>query len=67
MAPGVDLVNLRAGQDAGYFFLGPVLDALTYAGDNGIDVVNMSFYIDRGSTTARPTRRTRRPSSASSG
>jgi subtilisin family serine protease len=46
VAPGVDLVNLRAGQDSGYFFLGPVLDALTYAGDNGIDVVNMSFYID---------------------
>ena len=24
----------------------PDVDALTYAGDNGIDVVNMSFYID---------------------
>lgn len=46
VAPGVDLVNLRGGQDSGYFFLKPVVDALTYAGDNGIDVVNMSFYID---------------------
>ena len=46
VAPKVDLVNLRAGQDSGYFFLGPSLDALTYAGDHGIDVVNMSFYID---------------------
>jgi subtilisin family serine protease len=46
VAPKVDLVNLRAGQDSGYFFLGPVLNALTYAGDHGIDVVNMSFYID---------------------
>jgi len=46
VAPKVDLVNLRAGQDSGYFFVGPTLDALTYAGDNGIDVVNMSFYID---------------------
>ncbi|MBX5442114.1 MAG: S8 family serine peptidase, partial [Solirubrobacteraceae bacterium] len=46
VAPGVSLVNLRAGQDSGYFFLGPVLDALTYAGDHGIDVVNMSFYVD---------------------
>lgn len=46
VAPRVDLVNLRAGQDSGDFFLGPTLDALTYAGDNGIDVVNMSFYID---------------------
>ncbi len=46
VAPEVELVNLRAGQDFGYFFLQPTVDALTYAGDNGIDVVNMSFYID---------------------
>jgi subtilisin family serine protease len=46
VAPGVELVNLRAGQDSGYFFIQPTVDALTYAGDNGIDVVNMSFYID---------------------
>ena len=46
VAPDVDLVNLRAGQDSGFFFLQPSLDALTYAGDNGIDVVNMSFYVD---------------------
>ena len=44
--PKVDLVNLRAGQDSGYFFLGPTVDALTYAGDHGIDVVNMSYYVD---------------------
>ncbi|GAA3083006.1 S8 family peptidase [Streptosporangium carneum] len=46
VAPKVTLVNLRAGQDAGLFFLKPSLDALTYAADNGIDVVNMSYYID---------------------
>src|SRR3954447_622209 len=46
VAPKAELVNLRAGQDSGYFFLGPTLDALTYAGDHGIDVVNMSYYID---------------------
>ena len=46
VAPNVTLVNLRAGQDSGYFFLKPVLDALTYAADTGIDVVNMSFFID---------------------
>jgi subtilisin family serine protease len=46
VAPKVDLVNHRAGQDSGYFFLGPTLDALTYAGDHGVDVVNMSYYID---------------------
>jgi lantibiotic leader peptide-processing serine protease len=46
VAPNVTLVNLRAGQDSGYFFLGATVDALTFAGDNGIDVVNMSFYVD---------------------
>jgi subtilisin family serine protease len=46
VAPGVQLINLRAGQDSGYFFLQPTVDALTYAGDIGVDVVNMSYYID---------------------
>lgn len=46
IAPRARIVNLRVGQDSGYFFLQPTVDALTYAGDNGIDVVNMSYYID---------------------
>jgi subtilisin family serine protease len=46
VAPNVTLVNIRAGQDSGYFFLQPTVDALTYAGDIGVDVVNMSFYTD---------------------
>jgi subtilisin family serine protease len=46
VAPDVSLVNIRGGQDSGYFFLSPVVNALTYAGDVGIDVVNMSFYVD---------------------
>ncbi len=46
VAPKVTLVNLRAGQDSGYFVLQPSVDALTYAGDHEIDVVNMSYYID---------------------
>jgi subtilisin family serine protease len=46
VAPKVDLINIRAGQDSGFFFLQPTVDALTYAGDAGVDVVNMSFYID---------------------
>ncbi|HEY7487813.1 MAG TPA: S8 family serine peptidase [Streptosporangiaceae bacterium] len=46
VAPDVTLVNIRAGQDSGFFFLQPVIDALTYAGHAGIDVVNMSFYTD---------------------
>ncbi len=46
VAPKVSIVNLRVGSDIGYFFLQPAVDALTYAGDVGIDVANMSFYID---------------------
>jgi subtilisin family serine protease len=46
VAPGVDLVELKGGQDSGYFFLESVVNALVYAGDTGIDVVNMSFYLD---------------------
>ncbi len=46
VAPDVSLVNVRAGQDSGFFFLQPVVDALTYSADHGIDVVNMSFYTD---------------------
>ncbi|GIE90444.1 S8 family serine peptidase [Actinoplanes regularis] len=46
VAPNVSLVELKGGQDSGYFFLDPVVNALTYAGDKGIDVVNMSFYVD---------------------
>jgi subtilisin family serine protease len=46
VAPEARLVNLRAGQDGGYFFLFETLSALTAAGDLGLDVVNMSFYVD---------------------
>ncbi|MFF5174017.1 S8 family serine peptidase [Micromonospora sp. NPDC000089] len=46
VAPNVSLVELKGGQDSGYFFLDPVVNALVYAGRNGLDVVNMSFYVD---------------------
>jgi subtilisin family serine protease len=46
VAPNVRLVNLRAGQDSGYFFLQPTIDAMTYAADVGVDVVNMSYFTD---------------------
>jgi len=46
VAPNVTLVNIRAGQDSGFFFLQPTVDAFTYAGDHGLDVVNMSFFTD---------------------
>ena len=46
IAPDAELVNVRAGQDSGFFFLYETVAALTYAGDIGLDVVNMSFYTD---------------------
>jgi len=46
VAPNVTLVELKGGQDSGYFFLDPVVNSLTYAADAGLDVVNMSFYVD---------------------
>ncbi|HEX4812470.1 MAG TPA: S8 family serine peptidase [Nonomuraea sp.] len=46
VAPGVRLVNIRAGQDSGFFFLKPSMDALTYAGDIGVDVANLSYFVD---------------------
>ncbi|HST67403.1 MAG TPA: S8 family serine peptidase [Mycobacteriales bacterium] len=46
IAPKVTLVEVRAGQDSGFVFLNPVLSALTYSADAGLDVVNMSFFVD---------------------
>lgn len=46
VAPNVTLVNIRVGQDSGFIFLEPAVKALVYAGKIGVDVVNMSFYID---------------------
>ncbi|WFE62627.1 S8 family serine peptidase [Micromonospora sp. WMMD714] len=46
VAPNVSLVELKGGQDSGYFFLNPVVNALVHAGKSGLDVVNMSFYVD---------------------
>ena len=46
VAPKVTLVNIRGGQDGGFLFLQPVVEAIVYAGLVGIDVINMSFYID---------------------
>lgn len=46
VAPNVSLVELKGGQDSGYFFLNPVVNALVHAGRSGLDVVNMSFYVD---------------------
>jgi lantibiotic leader peptide-processing serine protease len=44
VAPNVTLVSLRISRY--WVFLQPVVDALTYAADHDIDVVNMSFFVD---------------------
>lgn len=46
VAPKSSIVEVRAGQDSGYFFASPTVNALTYSGNAGLDVVNMSFYVD---------------------
>jgi lantibiotic leader peptide-processing serine protease len=46
VAPNVSLVELKGGQDSGFFFVEPVVKSLVHAGRVGIDVVNMSFFID---------------------
>src|SRR3954454_14892523 len=46
VAPEATVVVLKAGTAAGYFFTQSVVDALTYAGDQRLDVVNMSFFAD---------------------
>ncbi len=46
VAPDATIVNVRAGQDSGYFFVWETVKALVYAGDAKLDVANMSFYTD---------------------
>ena len=46
VAPEATIVVLKAGTEDGYFFTQSVVDALMYAGDQHLDVVNMSFFAD---------------------
>ncbi|MFL7891252.1 MAG: S8 family peptidase [Anaerolineales bacterium] len=46
VAPEATLVGLKACTVEGYCFADSVAAALRYAGDNGIDIVNMSLYAD---------------------
>jgi lantibiotic leader peptide-processing serine protease len=46
VAPKATIVVLKAGTAEGYFFTQSVVDALMYAGDQRLDVVNMSFFAD---------------------
>jgi subtilisin family serine protease len=46
VAPEATIVVLKAGTEQGYFFTQSVVDALIYAGNQQLDVVNMSFFAD---------------------
>ena len=46
VAPEATLVGLKAGNADGWFYTQEVVDALIYAGDKRLDVVNMSFFAD---------------------
>jgi subtilisin family serine protease len=46
VAPAAKLVALKAGTAQAYFFTDSIVDALTYAGDQRLDAVNMSFFAD---------------------
>lgn len=46
VAPGATIVGLKACTEAGYCFADSVAAALRYAGDQRLDVVNLSLYAD---------------------
>jgi subtilisin family serine protease len=46
VAPEATIVALKAGNAQGFFFTQEVVDAMIYAGDHHLDVVNMSFFAD---------------------
>lgn len=46
VAPEATIVALKACTEVGYCFADSVAAALRYAGDQGIDIVNMSLYAD---------------------
>jgi subtilisin family serine protease len=46
VAPRAKIVALKAGTIEGFFFTQSVVDGLVYAGDKGLDAVNMSFFAD---------------------
>jgi subtilisin family serine protease len=46
VAPDATIVNIKACTIAGYCFVDSVAAALRYAGDQGLDVVNLSLFAD---------------------
>ena len=56
-------MEIRAGQDSGYFFFYETVGRVDLAGDAKIDVVNMSFYTDPWLYNCRVEGRRSRPRS----
>jgi subtilisin family serine protease len=46
VAPNVTLVPVKTCDSSGYCYASGVVDGLTYAGDQRLDVINMSFFVD---------------------
>ncbi len=46
VAPNVTLVPVKVCDSSGYCYASAVVDGITYAGDERLDVINMSFFVD---------------------
>ena len=46
VAPNVTLVPVKVCDSSGFCYASGVVDGLTYAGDQRLDVINMSFFVD---------------------
>jgi subtilisin family serine protease len=49
VAPNVTMVPVKVCDSTGYCYASPVVDGITYSGDQKLDVINMSFYVDDNS------------------
>lgn len=46
VAPNVTLVPVKVCDATGFCYASPVVDGITYSGDQKFDVINMSFFVD---------------------
>jgi lantibiotic leader peptide-processing serine protease len=46
VAPNVSLVPVKVCDTSGYCYASAVVDGITYSGDQQLDVINMSFFVD---------------------
>src|SRR5687767_10369451 len=46
VAPNVTLVPVKVCDASGFCYASPVVDGITYEGDQQFDVINMSFFVD---------------------